>query len=679
MPLLSKTERWTCALAVLLAVSPASGHAQDAVPADAGAVELDAVTVTATGADQNAAVSTTTELTRPQIETEVQPDSISEMLSIIPGVTTSTSPDSPATSVNIRGFQDFGRVNVTVDGARQNFGVSGHGSNGSFFLDPEMVQEVDVIRGTGGAIDGTGSIGGGVNFTTIDATSVLDPGDVVGAKLKTRYSTNGPALLEHGEVGGRIGDAFDVIAAGTWNKQPRYTDGHDDIVPLSQDELLSGLVKARFFPSEGEQVTASALRSRDEFDTGINSSTVKATTAEVGTYAVSYKWDDPDNELIDLKSNVYYTTTRTDQTIVKDRNDRDPNHISQVGLKRWFQIDTIGGDASNTAHVETGPVQHDVQVGANVYHDAVKTEGFDADTTPPGDRLVYGAFVQDRMRWGAFELIPGIRYDAFEITAGKDSNTGDRFSPKVTAAINPADPLTIFASYSEGFRPPTVTETFVEAIHPGAADFVFLPNPNLKGEEAHELQGGVSLRFDSLLREGDKLRARFAAYNNIVNDYIELKSVYDPEKYPRGAYQYQNIDEAKLWGSEFEATYDLRSVFFGFNYADMHGIDSQTNERLALIPANRISGTIGGRLMDEKMVLGMRVTHVGPVKNPPPNSPYLPTEAYNLVDLFATAQVTENFTVALNIDNLLNEYYVQYLNVSASPGRNAKFTATLRF
>ena len=56
--------------------------------------------------------------------------------------------DDPATAINIRGLQDFGRVAVVVDGARQNYQRTGHFANGSFFLDPELVGEVlDVMKG----------------------------------------------------------------------------------------------------------------------------------------------------------------------------------------------------------------------------------------------------------------------------------------------------------------------------------------------------------------------------------------------------------------------------------------------------------------------------------------------------------------------------------------------------
>ena len=59
-----------------------------------------------------------------------------DLLNTVPGVSSPGRPDDAATVVNIRGLQDFGRVEVTIDGARQNFQRSGHNANGAFYLDP---------------------------------------------------------------------------------------------------------------------------------------------------------------------------------------------------------------------------------------------------------------------------------------------------------------------------------------------------------------------------------------------------------------------------------------------------------------------------------------------------------------------------------------------------------------
>ncbi|HEY4193545.1 MAG TPA: TonB-dependent receptor plug domain-containing protein, partial [Mesorhizobium sp.] len=65
----------------------------------------------------------------------------------VPGITMQSDAKRVATSVNIRGLQDFGRVQVIVDGARQDFSRSGHGTGSTFWIDPDLIQSADVIRG----------------------------------------------------------------------------------------------------------------------------------------------------------------------------------------------------------------------------------------------------------------------------------------------------------------------------------------------------------------------------------------------------------------------------------------------------------------------------------------------------------------------------------------------------
>ncbi|TJX77891.1 MAG: TonB-dependent receptor, partial [Mesorhizobium sp.] len=92
-----------------------------------------------------------------------------EMLFGVPGVAAQADARRVSTSINIRGLQDFGRVAVIVDGARQNFQRSDHGTQSTFYIDPELVKSVDVIRGPVANTYGSGAIGGVVFFDTKDA------------------------------------------------------------------------------------------------------------------------------------------------------------------------------------------------------------------------------------------------------------------------------------------------------------------------------------------------------------------------------------------------------------------------------------------------------------------------------------------------------------------------------
>ncbi|MEG0052401.1 MAG: TonB-dependent receptor plug domain-containing protein, partial [Comamonas sp.] len=114
-------------------------------------------------------------VTREEID-RLPPRNTADVLAEVPGVYTSQSRMDPGVSVNIRGMQDFGRVNVMIDGTRQNYQQSGHGSNGSVYLDPEMIGGVDISKGPTSTVGGAGMIAGVVNFRTLEADDLVKDG-----------------------------------------------------------------------------------------------------------------------------------------------------------------------------------------------------------------------------------------------------------------------------------------------------------------------------------------------------------------------------------------------------------------------------------------------------------------------------------------------------------------------
>ena len=103
---------------------------------------LEPITVVATKTEEKVidSLAAVSAVRQEQID-QLGPSKLSEIFFGMPGVTFQERGDSPATAINIRGLQDFGRVAVVVDGARQNFQTTGHNASGVFFLDPELRSE----------------------------------------------------------------------------------------------------------------------------------------------------------------------------------------------------------------------------------------------------------------------------------------------------------------------------------------------------------------------------------------------------------------------------------------------------------------------------------------------------------------------------------------------------------
>lgn len=658
------------ALTVLAALA-SSAKAQEVprnAPGDDTTIDLDAITVTATKAGERVydSLSASSVIGREQIETQIQPSSTADVLRLIPSVTTQSAPGDPGIGVNVRGLQDFGRVNVLVDGARQNFQREGHSAKGTFYFDPEMMKSVDVTRGPVSSVYGSGAIGGVVSFTTIDAGDVLPDGTHVGGRIKGGWETNGRTPLLHGAIAARPSEMFDLLGAATWRNAGDYRSGDGATVDYTAQDLLSGLFKSRIRPAPDQELTLSALRIANDFDNGL--STLYRTQAVADTFTAGYRWT-PESPVWDLNAKVYFSGTNVKQTTLEG---------SAAGAAKTFDIGTLGFDLFNTSRVDAGPHEHEITYGADLFQDNVETKdpfGISDKLTPSGERLVYGAFIQDRVKFSEWlEAIGALRYDSYRLTGDEIENEGSRLSPKITIGITPWQPVTFYASYAEGYRAPALTETLIDGFHPPPLSAGrFFPNPNLKPEISHNIEGGINLRFDNLIVEEDRLRMKLGLFHNRVDDYIEQFFTRFPIP---GGYQYRNIAEAVINGFEAEGTYDAGSYFIGISGHILHGINSRTNEDLVKVPPNRLTGTLGFRGYDGRLELGTRVTLVG-AKDKAEDFGFV-GDPYAVLDLFASWKANERVTTGLVVENLFDRQYTEYLNGNPSPGFNAKASLSVK-
>jgi hemoglobin/transferrin/lactoferrin receptor protein len=99
-----------------------------------------------------------------------------------------------------------------------------------------------------------------------------------------------------------------------------------------------------------------------------------------------------------------------------------------------------------------------------------------------------------------------------------------------------------------------------------------------------------------------------------------------------------------------------------------------TGDPLNSVLPNRISSTIGFRLLNEKLTVGTRLTFVDDTSATVTN----PTGGYGLVDLFASYRHDENISGDISLRNVFDRRYTQYLNSEASPGLTAKFGLTVK-
>ncbi|MFD1198784.1 TonB-dependent hemoglobin/transferrin/lactoferrin family receptor [Brucella gallinifaecis] len=618
-------------------------------------LQLDTITISPT--IQNAAaidaMASTSVVTQRDID-RIQATTAADLFRSTPGVHASLNGDDPATSINIRGLQEYGRVAVTLDGARQDYWRVGHGS-GSFYIEPEMLKQVTVIRGPVSNAYGSGGIGGLVAFETKDAGDFLRDNETWALSEKLRYETNGKGWMTSTVGAYRFHENFDIIGNLNYRDSDPYKNGDGDVVRWTGERVVSGLGKVTIRPAEGHELKFGYSRQKyNDIMTGSSGSTsATLSTYDASTiinnYTGNYTYRPEDNPLWDLSMNAYYSSTDNDQYQIWKPAD--------IGKTRFYNVSTAGFRAYNSSKFETDAMTHTVTYGVDYY----KMRGeSDADNFGNGDQQAYGGVLQwqgDYQKW--LELIGAVRYDGYRLdgtlkgdktaSAQDVSSDGHRFSPRLSIGVTPWDGIQFYGLYSQGYRVPHMQDMFRQNGSHGSG---YEPNLLLEPEVATSFEAGINLRQDGIFDAGDQLRAKLNFFHTDVKNYINTVS--------KGSYTTsENVGTARLRGVELEGTYDnwwgYVNLAASFTNAEMKdGI--YEGQSLSNTPLDNVSATLGLKAFDEKLIYGVEYQSFGKVVRPSGKNVYT-YPRYDLVNVFANVKMNDHLKLDFGIDNIFNKSY----------------------
>ena len=662
--------------------------------------------------------------------------SAADLFEQMPGVSIANNPQDTGISINVRGLQDMNRINVTVDGARQNFQKAGHGETGRFYIDPAFIRQVEVEKSATSDAGGAGALGGTVKFETIRPSDILEADKNYGVEGQLTTGTNEYHFEGNVAAAGRISENIEFLAGVSHRTLGTYDIGQNGVLEYTNEagaftgsDVWSGLGKLELDLTDNQHLTLSMLGFHD----------VMTSSTHLGTYqnhrsivnlsgAAKYTWQ-PDNDLIDFEMNVTAGTTQTDEY----RTAR----TSYGAFSNTYKIDTIGLDLQNTSYFDFSGNELQWNYGFEGFRDFGETTSIDEGETddehgmwfgadPSGIRTVYSGFTSLNYNHNDFlELGAGLRYDWFNVEGSsiyhqasveigeyrykaiyvdeEVSNSGGRVSPNFSLAITPVEGLQLFGKYSEGYRIPTIMETLFGGEHIGVNNpyLRYTPNPDLEGEIAYTWEGGVNLRFDDLLQDNDKLRVKLSYFHREIENYTALAGIASPDVHPLYdpyGMQYVNLlDPTFMEGFELEANYDAEWFYAGLGFArtftefpdqpryeNKYQVDGNFNESVSFVmvaPTMKITADAGVRLFEKKLTLGGRMTHVVPHEDlgtMGAHGGYIPKD-YTVFDLYGSYALTDTTKLQVNVDNLTDVAYVDALTQSGFPAPGRTITATLNF
>ncbi len=629
-----------------------------------------------------------------------QAGSTGEIFDDIPGVTMVGSERVLGENFNIRGIGtaetsgDEARIIITVDGAKKFYEQY---RMGSFFSDPELYKQVEVLRGPASStLYGSGAMGGVVNFTTKDASDFIKDGQTGAVRVKGSYSSNGNGALVSGILAHRINETFEVLATGNFRRSDIQQLAGGGPLPGSDFTAWSGLVKGTMHLDAEQTVRLSYQKwnsdqdKQDYAQTGTiplnnpqNFGQIDRTVDDQ-TVVASYENPAEDNKMLDLKVQLSYSDTSVQQ--------RNPTvNIGSIGAAD-YGYKTVQLNVQNTSELSGDNWVNYVTYGVQASHQtrvAAPLGGGVITTHPEGTSTNLGVFAQtEHTIDDKLTVIVGARGDYSYLAPSQalvttTPNGQFAFSPKLAALYKFNDNFNVFGSAAHTERMPTLDEMFQYSGTRTA-------NLNLKKEASDNFELGFGLQGFDLISDGDSVGFKATAFHNTVTDGIRSNPITANAPY------FVNIAGMRLWGLELEGSYESEMAFARLAYTLTRGEYTQTmtatnpaNTILAgapvdSLPQDKVVLTVGGRLPDQNFEFGTKITLAA---DPIVAVATVPATAkpggWASVDVFTSWKPQEGPLAGIegqfSIENIFNADYRENLSMDRSRGRTFKLTLAKQF
>ncbi|PKR54746.1 TonB-dependent receptor [Thalassospira marina] len=563
----------------------------------------------------------------------------------VAGVDISNDARDPGLTVNVRGQQEMGRVNVNIDGARQNYNQTTHGTTSRVYVDPALLANVTIDKTNMNQSGGAGTSAGIVTLRTLNTDDILDFGEDWGGKVNLSHGTNNYNFAGDASVAARVSPKLDIAAAMSRKTIGNYRAGsrNPELFTLSSGKeyttensrpeytfsrQTSGLLKANIQLTDDQELHLGYVGSMVDYAKTSDVTNLYTDFNETQTHTLTAKhnWN-PDSELIDLNTNLYWTRTKNHQNRPARYN--SSGRVTTDSFSTDYTLDTAGADIANSSDWYLGKLAGGsssirFNYGTEFFQDKAKTDsstggegGSGEDyqlegSTPGGKRDVYGGFLKTTYDWDEmFQVYGGLRYDRYQLdgnaywcdtahpcTSGGvpyDVNLSDqKVSPSFGASVTPFDGIQFFANYRKNMRAPTIAEAMIKGEHIGDVGIPFYANGNLQSEESETKEIGVNFKFDDVLQKHDRFRAKFTYYRTKIDNYVTLGYVPEPTTNVscipspctpsyigrtittnQAAAMVNLTDPVYINGSEFDLNYDADMYYLGgtltLNDVDLKG------------------------------------------------------------------------------------------------------------
>ena len=587
--------------------------------------------------------------------------------------------DAPNYGYPVLRGQGLKSTALIIDGVRVTtpaFYVLG-GTIGLDFVEPESVEQMELLRGPNSVRFG-GSAAGGVLYLH-SRKSPTENGE--NAALKLRFSAADSSIGLRGEITGAMGRLSwfvggggethgDLVAGrGTGEQASTAYDAYHTDGALAFNFTKDALVRLGFqyYRTEDMQLWPGVgLGSgvKDVFDPAYRS--LVYLTYEHKKLASFVPWL---KLTVSLQasglSNEYIPSLNKDQ-IIKDDND----------------IFTIGVDGETV--FDFGKWSR-ITLGVSYYRDVVASKSITVNTAtdasflnprslPDGASVdTIGAFVTDELNpVEGLKINAGFRWEHYMVDAdyatvnssGTEQNisldeqiTFGTFAVGGGLSYNLMNLLTLSVDVSQGFRAPTLDEMLAYRY---IGNNWYTPNLNLDPEKTLTAEAGVKLGFPNI-------NLGVTYFFSYMTDAILPNPI---------AGQYENSDTAMYpQGVEVEANVSIDQYYTKITYSYTHGSDAD-DSAMSLIPPHQGSIHVGWRSKSKKYwveAYSKMAAQQDRLSGYDTANPFIPldgTPGWYTLNLRGGARIGDWAEVSASITNILDRNYRLHGSSMNMPGRS---------
>jgi hemoglobin/transferrin/lactoferrin receptor protein len=608
------------ALLLAAAFAPVALRAQ---PAQASAIQLDEITVTATRIAQPVSdVPASVSVIRLN-DLFGQVSSLRDFGRSEPGVSTPTAfgatGNAPrnfpsARSFNIRGL-DGNRVLIQVDGVRQpeQFTFGNAQLIGRDYFEPSLYRTAEILKGSASALYGSDAVGGVLSFISPAPASLLaDAKRDLLAGLSSTYASATEEWTHTASLAARAGNLAALTTATHREGQQAKPNGHTPADP-SSFKIDAALFRADFSPAAGRTLFLTAETFTKTTDASFPSLITSTFAGQTGRQRITRDRATLGHDFLsssgyfrnvqarlswqDAKVRESYVTQQSipvgppppaPQTYVPRLRVRDSDFRNR-GLSGSIQVESaahLGGsahrilwglDGSQTRQTRYEDfIQFDGATGAFL-NKVFVGENFPLKRIPDGDVARYAFFAQDEFALDAaqhYVATWGVRADHYRLGVADDALYQNlakgtapvgfdqwAVAPKLGLLWHVSPQETFFARYHRGFRNPTNEDLNGSIVNLTTPPVFYRtrPNPALKAEISDSFDVGMRARRPSATYV-------VSVFYNAYSDFIDTFSPTRDPQLPSSPtdpvlYQSRNVSRARIHGAE--ATIELPLGHYG--------------------------------------------------------------------------------------------------------------------